>query len=164
MYFDHRDIAANTRKWYESYDEKTMTIRISVACDDEVYEELKECLGEEAHKLIDEDGCVSLPMYFVVCSTYNGKGKHVNPSIDAHGITAEEWDRDWSYEDREMYLDGFYDVSCYECGGKRVVPEIDSKGYCFTTAMKEIKELIDDNIAEEASYTRMCMMERAMGA
>ncbi len=165
MHFDHRDIAANTSKWYKSFDEKTMTIKVEVACDDEVYEELKESLSEGAYKLIDpEDGCVTLRMEFVVCPTCNGKGKHVNPSIDAHGITAEEWDRDWSYEDRENYMSGVYDVQCYECNGRRVVPEVDKTPYFFTKEVKEIVELIEDGIADEAEYVRTCMMERAMGA
>jgi len=165
MPFDYRDVAANTSKWYKSYNEKAMTLKVEVACDDEMHEELKECLSDEAYKLINPtDGCVDFQMKFKVCSVCNGRGKHVNPSVDAHGITAEEWDRDWSYEGREMYMSGAYDVSCYECGGQRVVPEINIDPCYFTNALNEIKKLVDSNLAEEASYRQMCMMEQAMGA
>jgi hypothetical protein len=45
----------------------------------------------------------------------------VNPSIDAHGIGAEEMD-ELGDDFREDYLSGVYDVRCAECGGERVVP------------------------------------------
>lgn len=165
MHFDHRDVAANTRNWYKSFDETAMTVEVEVACDDEVFEELEESLSKEAYKLIDQEtGCVTIRVKFGVCPTCNGKGTHVNPSIDSHGITADEWDRDWSYEDREAYMSGGYDVSCYECHGKRVVPEINRDKYYFTDAIKEIVEIVESGIADEADYVRTCMMERAMGA
>lgn len=72
----------------------------------------------------DEDGGereVGIPVSFEVCGTCEGKGRHVNPSVDAHGITGDEWAQ-WSFEERETYLSGGYDVECYECAGKRVVP------------------------------------------
>jgi hypothetical protein len=68
--------------------------------------------------------CV-LPFKFEVCGTCGGKGSHVNPSIDSHGITASEWEEDYDEESRETYMSGGYDVPCNECGGQRVVPEID---------------------------------------
>lgn len=165
MYFDARDVSANKSKWYESFNEKTMTIRVEVACDDESYEELKETISTEAYKLISpEDYCVTLPMKFSVCPLCNGKGSHVNPSIDAHGISSDEWDRDWDYEEREMYMNGGYNVTCYECDGRRVVPEINTDIYHLTPAIEEIKKLIDSDMIEERSYVHMCMTERAMGA
>lgn len=81
----------------------------------------------KTYVLENEDGEekeYSFPAVMKVCGTCEGKGTHVNPSIDAHGITAEEWDRDWSYEDRDNYMNGFYDVTCYECGGNNVVPKV----------------------------------------
>lgn len=162
MYFDHRDVAANTGAWFKSINKRSMTITIEIAGDDEILEDFKQDLSEEAFKLIDKDGCVTLPMKYEVCPTCNGKGRHVNPSIDAHGITAEEWDRDWDYEDREMYLNGSYDVTCYECNGTNVVPEINKER--LSPATREIVDLVERQRAEEASYVRMCMMERAMGA
>lgn len=57
---------------------------------------------------------------FAVCPTCRGKGTHVNPSIDAHGITSEEMD-DLGDDFREDYISGHYDVLCAECNGLRVV-------------------------------------------
>lgn len=43
---------------------------------------------------------------------------HVNPSIDAHGLTGEDFaDRDFA----EDYHRGTFDVQCYGCQGMRVV-------------------------------------------
>ncbi len=64
---------------------------------------------------------VGIPIEFGVCGTCGGKGRHVNPSIDAHGITGDEWAQ-WSPDEQEAYLSGGYDMDCHECGGKRVVP------------------------------------------
>lgn len=65
-----------------------------------------------------------LPARYVVCERCEGKGKHDHPAF-SNGITSEEWDRDWGYEERENYLRGFYDVRCEECKGQRVVLELD---------------------------------------
>ncbi len=70
---------------------------------------------------------ISLPAKFEVCGTCNGKGRHVNPSIDSHGITAEEWENDWDDESREDYFSGAYDVQCNECKGNRVSPVVDEQ-------------------------------------
>jgi len=102
---DHRDIQSGTNVWYDEFDESNMLARINeLEVDDKIMED------------------VLVTCHFKICPTCDGKGTHVNPSIDSNGITAEEWDRDWSYEDRENYVSGFYDVDCYECCGKRVVP------------------------------------------
>lgn len=63
------------------------------------------------------------PCKLVDCPTCRGKGKHVNPSIDAGGLTSEDFDRDPGF--RAAYFGGSYDVSCYGCDGKRKVPAID---------------------------------------
>lgn len=57
---------------------------------------------------------------FAVCPTCEGAGKHVNPSIDAHGIGADEFNEDPDFAD--AYFSGAYDVACVECKGLRVVP------------------------------------------
>lgn len=57
-----------------------------------------------------------------VCGTCNGKGTHVNPSIDAHGLSNEDLDEDPYF--REQYTSGMYDETCFECGGRTTVLEI----------------------------------------
>jgi hypothetical protein len=90
-------------RWWKRVDERRMVAIILAENED----------GEERE--------VEIPVEFEVCGTCEGKGKHVNPSIDSHGITEDEWGQ-WSPEEQETYLSGGYDVECYECSGKRVVP------------------------------------------
>ena len=64
-----------------------------------------------------------LPGKIIVCDTCHGKGSRVNPSVDGHGISPEEFDEDPDF--REDYFAGRYDVTCSECEGhgRVVVPD-----------------------------------------
>jgi len=64
---------------------------------------------------------------WAVCPTCRGNGTHVNPSIDAHGITGEEM-AELGEDFREDYVSGVYDIPCNECGGMRVVPACSTDG------------------------------------
>lgn len=73
----------------------------------------------------DDDGNdVVLPSCKVVCPRCRGEGKHINPSIDGHGIAGDDecWDDD---DFRSMYFGGGYDVTCQECNGANVIDDID---------------------------------------
>lgn len=59
------------------------------------------------------------------CPVCYGKGSHVKPGIDSHAITSDEWDRDWSYEDRDRYFNGFYDQPCKACNATGKYPYLD---------------------------------------
>lgn len=108
--------------------------------------------------LIDEDGDLgSLPARYEVCWTCDGRGKHVNPSVDSHGISAAEFDEDPDF--REDYCRGVYDVTCYECGGRRVTLQLDRNA-----CPKEALEEIDKRVISESSYRAECAAERRMGA
>jgi hypothetical protein len=102
-YANDRRVRARER-WYESFDENRMVVHIL---------------------LWDDDDCeysAELPVKFEVCGTCEGRGSHVNPSIDCGGLTAEDFDEDPGfYED---YMGGRYDQPCNECNGKRVAPVI----------------------------------------
>lgn len=63
---------------------------------------------------------------FAVCPTCEGRGSHVNPGIDAEGLSAEDFAEDPDFE--ESYFRGDYDVPCAECGGARVVPQCAAEG------------------------------------
>lgn len=81
-------------------------------------------------ELIDDDGdeyTVKFPIVFKVCWRCEGKGSHVHPGVDGHGITESEWEQDWSFEEQEQYWSGGYDVQCEECHGANVLPAIDEK-------------------------------------
>ena len=98
---DRRDMMRAMGHWWGSLDERRMVATV---------------IGE------DGETEVEIPVVFEMCSTCGGKGTHVNPSIDAHGISEDEWDQEWSSDEQEMYLTGGYDVECGECAGRRVVP------------------------------------------
>ena len=65
---DHRDVAANVYLPYRVDEKRNLII-----------------LWED-----DEDE-VELELEWEVCPTCEGRGKHVNPSIDAHGISVQEF-------------------------------------------------------------------------
>lgn len=56
-----------------------------------------------------------------VCPSCDGDGSYVNPSIDAHGISSEEFSEDPDF--RESYFSGAYDITCEHCKGQRVAPK-----------------------------------------
>lgn len=68
---------------------------------------------------------ISVKIKMGECDTCYGRGSYVNPAIDSHGIGSDEWDRDWSYEDRDRYMSGFYDQRCNACGGSGRYPFFD---------------------------------------
>lgn len=146
---DHR-VRAASRTRLGSFDESRMTLTFDFDCDD------AECDGcDNTHEH-------TLPARLEVCGTCDGKGSHVNPSIDSHGITGEEWARDWDDESREAYMSGRYDVQCYECAGKRVAPEIDTRN--LSEAQKEVLKRIQRIERDNAHYDAISRAERAMGA
>jgi hypothetical protein len=65
---------------------------------------------------------IELPTHWAVCPVCDGNGKHVNPAIDAGGLS-EEMMGDPDFIDG--YMSGVYDQTCNRCEGKRVVPEVD---------------------------------------
>lgn len=67
----------------------------------------------------DEGYEVEVPAKYEVCPRCEGKGTHVNPSIDGNGLSSEDFDQDPDF--REDYMSGVYDVACHECDGKRVI-------------------------------------------
>ncbi len=99
---------------------------------------------------------VTLNCIYKVCPRCEGKGMIVNPNIDGHGITDEEFRADPDFE--RDYFAGMYDIDCPECKRKRVVPEP-----CGTTndvrSLYEYQQYLD----EEANYEAMCRQERMMG-
>ena len=56
---------------------------------------------------------------WIVCPVCDGEGKTVNPAIDCHGLTAEDFREDPDFA--EEYKNGTYDITCNACRGQRVV-------------------------------------------
>jgi len=98
---------------------------------------------------------VELPTKWMVCPLCNGKGTHINPSIDAGGLTWEDFEEDPDFA--ADYKAGMYDIPCNKCTGKRVikVPNYDR----MTTKEKEAYEKWQK---EEAEYEAMVRAERRM--
>ncbi|RDJ35720.1 MAG: hypothetical protein DWQ19_12955 [Crenarchaeota archaeon] len=74
----------------------------------------------------DENGYeidLEIPIKWEVCPTCQGRGYHVSPGIDSHGLTAEDFASDPDFA--EDYFGGKYDQTCNECDGQRVVPVAD---------------------------------------
>lgn len=108
--------------------------------------------------LSDDDQEHEIPSKFAVCPRCRGKGSHVNPAIDGHGITAEEWNGpDWSEEEKETYMSGGYDVPCYECNGRRVVlvPDADKLTKEERAAWYEQQRDLAEMAATEEAERRM---------
>lgn len=88
-----------------------------------------------------------LPGHYVVCPRCRGKGSHVNPAVDGHGISAEEFAEDPDFA--EGYFSGRYDVSCEECRGERVVAQID-----LEKLPKALRKRIEEQLRFEAQDRR----------
>lgn len=104
---DHRDRVAKFGRgvFPEGYEFDEQKMLVTFAIEDEDENEVE----------------YTIPVCFEVCPTCEGKGSHVNPSIDSHGLSREDFDEDPDF--REEYFSGAYDVTCYACSGKRVVIE-----------------------------------------
>lgn len=98
------------------------------------------------------------PATFAVCPRCDGTGTHVNPSIDANGLTCADFDEAGPqfYGD---YMRGAYDVRCEECHGQRVVAVLD-RDSCTPEQLERVKESERD-IAEMHA---IAAAERRMGA
>lgn len=130
---DYRVVASVEKKWYRKINEKRLTALVILPDGDDEEE-------------------VEIPIVFEVCDVCDGLGKYVNPSIDSHGISSEEWENDWDEEEKDNYLSGGYDVECSRCKGKRVVPSPDE-----TRMEKELFIRVSKHI--ESVYTSA--LERA---
>lgn len=139
---DARDIAAERGDWFESFDEEKMILAVTLV-DDE-----------------DNEFMAEFPAKYGVCSLCDGKGKHVNPSIDSHGISAEEFYDDLDFA--EDYVNGVYDVACNQCHGKRVYPEVEDENDLSEDQKKNLK-LLHEKWQADADYIREIAYERRMG-
>ncbi len=149
-YYNDPRVRAARDKWYKSFCKETMNLTLTIYPDNP---DDPDCLED----ILEVD--VILPARLVVCGTCNGKGSHVNPSIDSHGLGQEDFDEDPDFA--EAYFSGHYDVTCYDCGGQNVVPELD-EDRC-TPEQKQALETHYEWQREEARYEAECRMERMMG-
>lgn len=118
---DRRDRMNQTRRWYSAFNKAAGKATVSDRVIDAV-QDLQDDGKEDASGLT-ADVLIENPVIDVtleICPTCQGRGSHVNPSIDAHGISSEEFSEDPDFA--EAYQNGAYDVPCAECHGESVVP------------------------------------------
>ena len=95
----------------------------------------------------------SIPVRFEVCNVCQGRGNYVNPAIDSHGLTRDDFNADPEfYED---YLSGIYNVRCEGCEGRATVPVPTDKAHKRVLA-EEAEDAFTNNLERE--------MEMRMGA
>ena len=125
---------------------------------DEVLAEARKELGDWVlHFLYLEDKVHTIHLEWDVCGTCGGKGKHVNPSIDAGGLTHEDmYEAGPDFE--EEYFSGVYDVKCYECGGRTTSPVVDTN-----RTPEETTKYMNSYFEDEANHRAEVAAERRMG-
>ena len=111
-----------------------------------------------------EEEVIALPARNIVCPTCEGEGAHLHPDIGSHAFTTEEFEREFDDEQRAAYLrrGGMYDVTCTQCGGRNVVPEID-RAACTTPKLKQALKAFDEQRREEARYRELVESEIRFG-
>jgi RecJ-like exonuclease len=82
------------------------------------------------------------PFNWVICDRCRGHGKHVNPNIDGHGLSREDFDEDPDFA--EDYFSGVYDVACHECRGAGKVKVPDVSRMTFAEKREYVLELRDE--------------------
>ena len=98
---------------------------------------------------------VELPWRWEVCWLCEGKGSHVNPAIDAGGLTAEDFAEDPDFAD--SYFEGRYDQPCNACGGRTTVKALDreSCNAAYLEAWDRQERERAQDLAEEIAERRM---------
>ena len=133
---DARVRAERSGRWWSSFDSDTMKAKGKVFdCD------------------IEDEVEFEVEFEFEKCPVCNGRGKHVNPSIDCDGLTHEDF-----YEDPDFardYTSGVFDVTCRLCQGWRVVPVCKDD---------KVQKLLDDAAQAQYEYDAERAAEMRMGA
>ena len=108
-----------------------------------------------------EEVTVKLPANKEICSRCDGDGTIVNPNIDGHGISSEEWENEWDEDSREMYMSGGFDVTCPLCKGEKflLVPDEGQIIDCGSPLEQEALEQYQAQQKADAEYEALCRSE-----
>lgn len=96
----------------------------------------------------EDDNEVTIRTHKEVCPRCRGEGTHVNPAVDGHGISPEQFHDDPDFE--EAYFSGVYDVTCEECGGKNVVDVPDEDDPNFHLWVEQERMMAEDRSVQRA--------------
>lgn len=138
----------NVRNTHLEPDENTMTVRWTRMDEDE------------------NETIIEFPARFEVCDLCQGKGTHVNPSIDAGGLSDDDefWYDDIDSETGESrYRRGDYNIPCNCCKGRRVMLVIDRARVEGQSELVALLDKYDEYMADEAAYEAECRAEHRMG-
>lgn len=144
-YSDPRVAASMRGNWYKKFDSHSMTVTV----------ELTNYNEEEDWSETYE---VKFPVHFAVCDLCDGRGSEVSPSIDAGGLSQDDF-----YDDPEFYhhyMSGSYDQQCSQCNGLRVTPEISTSNLndeqkAELAKFREQQDEEEANLAEHLAELRM---------
>lgn len=112
----------------------------------------------EAPVVYMDDGSEQpLPVKWAVCPVCDGNGTHVNPAIDAGGLTAEDFAEDPDFA--EDYMRGTYDQTCNHCKGRTTVPVTDEDAcdpLLLAMYRRQVQDEADDRACELAELRAGC--------
>jgi len=114
--------------------------------------------GDDPRMDCEREMSVTFPAHFAVCGLCQGTGKVVDPNIDCDGLSPEDFE-DSDFE--ESYHAGAYDITCPQCKGLRVVPEVDAEQ--LPKGLKVLYNAHRDWQGDEADYAAERAAERRMG-
>jgi hypothetical protein len=90
-----------------------------------------------------------------VCDQCRGRGSIVNPSIDSHGISSQEFNEDPDF--KKAYFAGTFDITCPSCEGTRIELHPANENSVGAIALREAND-------EKRGYQAEIAAERRMGA
>ena len=151
---DPRTLAALRGPWYKTRDLRAMTVQV-VTEHRYVY---SGPAGGSAGEWVED--LATLPVRYGVCPLCEGHGRHVNPAIDAGGLSAA--DLEDNPEFARAYRAGRFDVSCAQCDGRRV-GLVGDRDRCSGQKLALVARLVRE-AEEDAEDERMRAEEARWGA
>lgn len=118
----------------------------------------RNCKADAVPVLFLEDGTeFVLPTVWGVCDVCDGVGSHVDPAIDAGGLSADDFRDDLDFE--EDYRAGTYDVPCAKCRGRTTVRVV-----ALDRLTDDQRKLYEQQLRGDAEYEAECRAEYLAGA
>lgn len=156
QFFEERRNLSNDPRYRAS--QRRTVVTVEKAGRDRSIIVVDECILEglidDGHVPEGHDGRFEVATHNEVCGVCNGSGTCVNPSIDAGGLSREDFEDDPDFE--EAYFEGAYDITCPECKGQRVVPVVDADAArpWLAAAIADAEEDADADLAERMAEFR----------